>query len=201
MEPFDPANLIWLAIGYASGSIPYGLVVGKLHGVDIQKVGSGNIGATNAVRALGKGWGVVVFILDAIKAGAPVVLADLYAPAGPHHDAVVALTGLLAVLGHVFSVFLRFKGGKGVACAFGVFLALDPKLSLAAIALYAQGLWLTRTSAVGSLGAATGFTLFMILADGKPLEHRILAATLAALIWARHAQNIRDLRAKSPKKK
>lgn len=199
MGPFEPADLIWLGLAYVSGSIPYGLLIARLHGVDLQKVGSGNIGATNAVRALGKGWGIAVFVLDALKAGIPVLVADHFTPPGAQHQAVVASAGLLAVLGHVYSVFLGLKGGKGVACAFGVFLALDPRLSVAAIALYIQGLWLTRTSAVGSLGAVTGFSLFMLLVPDRPPEFRALAAALAVLIWVKHAPNIRTLRQKPPK--
>lgn len=179
---------------YLLGAIPFGLVLGLVRGVDLRSLGSGNIGATNAVRAMGKRWGVVVFALDAAKAAVPVLLAKWWL--APHDDVDADVwTSALAVAGvagHIFPVYLRFKGGKGVACAFGAFGALSPTVTLAAGVVYLQLLILTRISGLGSLTA----TVVMVLGTGlSGASTPVMAAAVAVclLIWMRHRSNLAQL--------
>ena len=182
--------IAWIVGAYLVAGIPVGLLVGLARGVDLREVGSGNIGATNAVRALGKVWGVLVFILDVAKAALPVAAAvERFADAA-HAHASIAVIALAAILGHVFPIYLRFRGGKGVACAFGVFLILAPKAALAALLVYAQTVWLTRISAVGSLTAALVIVAVTAADSSIPLAYAVLAAALAGLIWERHRPNL-----------
>lgn len=185
---------VWIVLAYLVGAIPMGVLIARSRGIDLRSVGSGNIGATNAVRAMGGRWGLVVFALDAVKAAVPVVLAQRPFALGEIHNAeiYVASTALAAVLGHMFPVYLGFRGGKGVACAFGAILALDPLVALGGLVLYAQALVLTRKSAVGSLTAVTAMTLTVLLAERSNTE-RALVLALAVLIWARHHTNVRAL--------
>lgn len=185
--------LAWMLGAYLVAGIPVGLIVGRARGIDLREVGSGNIGATNAVRAMGKAWGLLVFALDVAKAGLPVAAALHHfgpEPGGPER---VALVALAAILGHVFPIYLRFRGGKGVACAFGVFLVLAPKAALASVIVYAQTLWLTRISAVGSLTAALVIVVVAWVDPSVPLPYVILAAALAGLIWERHRPNLEQM--------
>jgi glycerol-3-phosphate acyltransferase PlsY len=184
----------WSAFAYLIAAIPVGLVIGRLRGVDLRAVGSGNIGATNAVRALGRAWGAIVFLLDVLKAYIPVALAmapdalgglDEPAPA-------LALVGAAATCGHIFPIYLGFRGGKGVACALGVFAAIVPFAGLLAALLYAQTLLLTRVSAISSLTAVNAATLY-ILGAATPPAYKLLAVGLTALIWLRHRENLRQV--------
>lgn len=183
---------LWLPIAYLLGGIPTGVVLARAKGVDLRRVGSGNIGATNATRALGTKWGLVVFALDALKAAAPVFLAGRAWALGqrPDADVLLAWVAMVAVLGHIFPAYLRFRGGKGVACALGVFLALDPAVALAALVMYVQGLWLTRTSAVGSLTAVSAIALCLVLSD-RPVSQQLLGVAMAVVIWWRHVDNVK----------
>ncbi len=183
----------WVVAGYLVGAIPMGVLLARLKGIDLAKVGSGNIGATNAARALGTKLGFLVFALDAGKAALPVWLASqTWALQGEQQGWKLAMIAFVTVLGHVFPIYLRFRGGKGVACGLGIFVALDPMVALGAMVMYVQGLWLTRTSAVGSLSAVTAICVCMVIAD-KPVHLQVLSVAAAALIWARHASNVRGL--------
>ncbi len=194
VEVLGQSVLAWSLFAYLVAAIPMGVLVGLVRGVDIRRLGSGNIGATNAVRVLGARWGIVVFLLDVLKAWLPVRLAmsgaalgGLEAPEGP-----LALVGAAATLGHVFPVYLGFRGGKGVACALGVFTALTPVGGLFAGLLYLQTLAMTRVSAIASLTAVNAMTLHLWI-SGAPTPYRILALTMAALIWVRHRGNLREI--------
>src|SRR5438132_5610761 len=139
-----------LVIGYFGGSIPFGLLLGKLKGVDIRTCGSGNIGATNAGRVLGRRYGYLVFLLDALKGLLPTVLAGVVIRGWLHREESPALAYLLwvgvaaaAVIGHMFPVFLRFKGGKGVATSVGAMVGIYPFFTLPA--LMAAGIWIVLT--------------------------------------------------------
>ena len=196
--------LSWLliAIGsYLLGSIPFGYLAGRLCGVDIRTKGSGNIGATNALRVLGKKWGYAVFLLDFLKAWLPVKLALGWGIALMVHPASApgALAGLCALLGHSFPVWLGFKGGKGIASSAGVIVGLF-SLPVFPICL---GLWLllftaTRYVSVASIVASAAlpvavFTLYRLhRADWLGLTVSVVMAALA--IW-RHRSNIVRLRA------
>jgi len=182
--------LLWMIGAYLVAGIPVGLLIGLARGVDLRETGSGNIGATNAVRALGKRFGLLVFALDVVKAAIPVAAALHRFGPEPDGPTLVAAVALAAILGHVFPIYLRFRGGKGVACAFGVFLVLAPKAALIGMLVYLQTLWLTRISAVGSLTAALVIVAGAWLDPSVPFAYTVLAAGLAGLIWERHRDNI-----------
>jgi glycerol-3-phosphate acyltransferase PlsY len=194
----------WPVLAYLVGAIPVGVLLARSRGIDLRQVGSGNIGATNAVRAMGTRWGLVVFALDVCKAYVPVMLASraLGASLDPSFDASpwIAATGAATVVGHVFPIYLMFRGGKGVACALGVFAAVDPGLAAAGLVLYVQSLVLTRSSAVGSLTAVTAMTLAAFTA-GRDLSFQILAVGVCLLIWVRHQSNVRELIAEAKARK
>jgi glycerol-3-phosphate acyltransferase PlsY len=190
----------WVVVAYFVAAIPVGVVLGRLRGVDIRAVGSGNIGATNAARALGARLGMVVLVLDVIKAALPVVLARQPFALGPSDHEAVAAVAMAAVLGHIFPVYLGFRGGKGVACALGVFVAIDPPIALGALVMYVQTLVLTRTSAIGSLTAVTAMTITLFLGDA-PRAYQWLSLGIAAVIWVRHTSNVRGLVAEAKARK
>ena len=199
MHPLLPWLLI--AVGsYLIGSIPFGYLAGRLCGIDIRTKGSGNIGATNALRVLGKKWGYAVFLLDFLKAWLPVKLALGWGIALMVHPASApgALAGLCALLGHSFPVWLSFKGGKGIASSAGVMVGL---FSLA-VFLVCLGMWLllftvTRYVSIASivaaisLPAAVGILVLLHRADWLGFTVSVMMAFLA--IW-RHRSNIVRLR-------
>jgi glycerol-3-phosphate acyltransferase PlsY len=176
-----------IALGYASGSIPFGVLVTRwVRGVDVRTQGSGNIGATNVARVAGKKLGIAVLALDALKGALPVLLAMQLVP---HSLATHAAVGLAAFLGHVFPVWLKFKGGKGVATALGVLAVLAPWAALAAFVVYAFlfGVW--RISSIGSL--AGGITALVVaFATARYGEYKVLVATLFGLMLFTHRGNI-----------
>jgi glycerol-3-phosphate acyltransferase PlsY len=177
-----------LAGSYLLGSIPTGLLVARARGVDIRAVGSGNIGATNVSRTLGKKLGALVLFLDALKGLIPVLVARwLHFP-----DELAAAVGLAAIVGHVFPVWLRFRGGKGVATGLGVFAGLSPIPAAAAVLVYLAVVLVTRISSVGSLLAATALLAAMAIVE-EPPPTLLLGAAVWALILVRHRGNIRRL--------
>jgi len=180
-------------VGYLLGSIPFGVVFARARGVDLRTIGSGNIGATNVARALGKKLGGVVLLLDALKGFAPVLAARLLARDAAHGDWVVAATALAAFLGHLFPVTLRFRGGKGVATALGVFLALSPLAAVGAGLVYAAVYAVWRISSLGSLVAAGAFVPLVHLATGGKTVITLLAAVIYLMILVTHRENIRRL--------
>jgi glycerol-3-phosphate acyltransferase PlsY len=173
---------------YILGSLPIGLWVGLLRGLDIRRVGSGNVGATNVYRALGTGAALVVFAGDALKGWLPVRMGMAWqAP-----DALVLGLGLAAIAGHSFSVFLRFKGGRAVATALGVLLALSWQTALGALGVWIVVMATLRIVSLGSILAAASVPLFMWRFHGLgPFFY--FASTIAALVILRHAPNIRRL--------
>ncbi|HMC94707.1 MAG TPA: glycerol-3-phosphate 1-O-acyltransferase PlsY [Polyangia bacterium] len=176
-----------LCVGaYVLGSIPFGVVVARMNGVDLRQVGSGNIGATNVARALGKGWAVAVLAADAAKGFVPVWLGRrLGLP-----SSAVALAGFIAIVGHMFTIFLRGRGGKGVATSLGVALAISPLAALLGFAVYILIFALTRLSSLGSLLGVWTFSTFIIVGHGFPRPYLALAIGGAALVTLRHRQNI-----------
>lgn len=177
-------------VSYLIGSVPAAAWVARRRGVDIRKVGSGNSGATNVLRSLGKGPALVVAAFDILKGAMAVGLAHVLGL-----DPVwVALCGVAAVLGHNFSPFLGFRGGKGVATSFGTMLALDPVVGGGAFVVGAGCIWLTRFVSAGSiLGALTAVTLAAALE--RPGWLLLTTAFLAALLTWQHRDNIRRLQA------
>ncbi len=179
-------------IGFLLGSIPFGQVFAKLRGIDLHKVGSGNIGATNAARALGKGIGVLVLLLDAGKSAGPLLLARALLADHPLLGWIQAALALGAVMGHMWTPWLRFLGGKGVATGFGAFLVLSPLAAACAAAAWVLLYALTRTSSVGSLVAVTALPIVLYL-RGAPEPTLALSLAMAPLIIWKHRDNIRRL--------
>lgn len=186
-----PAILGVLA-SYLLGSVPTAFVLVKwVRRVDVRTIGSGNVGATNAARAAGKGIGIAVFCLDAAKG---ILAARLVAPwTAPSAEPAFQLgCGLAAVVGHCFPVFLRFRGGKGVATAFGVLLAILPITMLLCGLTWLAVVALTRYVSLGSL-AAMAVLPFVQWGLHRSAAERLLGAALALLIIARHHTNIARL--------
>lgn len=184
--------MLWLlvALGYLAGSIPFGVIVTSLvAGKDVRASGSGNIGATNVARVAGKKLGALVLLLDAAKGSLPVLLGLWLAP----EDALLHVAiGAAAFLGHVFPVWLKFKGGKGVATALGVLLVLLPLSALIGFVTWVIILATTRISSIGSLlGALLAIISSFFL--GRPLEYSLFGVgLLLAMLWT-HRGNLERL--------
>ena len=194
-----PALFLIMVASYLLGSIPTGyLLVRLFRRQDIRSFGSGNIGATNVLRSEGKLLAAASFLLDVIKGAAAVylgaVLGVLLAPNAELRN-MQALAALCAVLGHMFPVWLGFRGGKGAATGFGVFLVAAPLAALAAIGVFALILALSRYVSVASIAGATSFPFFAwILVQGdRPIFFIAVQAAVSLLIIAKHYQNIRRL--------
>lgn len=185
-----PAVLSVIA-GYLIGSIPFGYVVGRLHGTDIRQHGSGNIGTTNAFRILGPAWAVVVLLLDAGKGVAACHLGSQLVQ--PTSGWIIVFSGLAAIAGHNWSVFLGFKGGKGAATTAGVFGYLSPWAVIVGLGTAALMVVLTRYMSLGSmLGTAAGAAVVIIAPH--PLSHQVAALVAVAWVLWRHRGNIDRLR-------
>jgi glycerol-3-phosphate acyltransferase PlsY len=193
------AIFIVAALAYLLGSIPFGYILVRVfRRQDIRSVGSGNIGATNVIRSGAKGLGAATFVLDVLKGSTAVWLGALLASSlAPTFDPrnAQAVAALFAVIGNMFPVWLRFKGGKGVSTGFGVFLVSAPWAALAAIALFLIVLAISRIVALGSIVAAASFPFFawtLGSGDRSPLCVAVQFA-VALLIVLRHRQNIRRM--------
>ncbi|ATB31540.1 glycerol-3-phosphate 1-O-acyltransferase PlsY [Melittangium boletus] len=179
-----------LLLGYLAGSIPFGVLLTRwVRGVDVRQSGSGNIGATNVTRVAGKKLGAVVLLLDALKGSLAVGLALWFAPEEPRMHAAV---GLAAFLGHVYPVWLKLHGGKGVATALGVLVVLVPVAALSAALVYAGLVAAWRVSSVGSLAGGVTAVVLSALTAPAP-EYAGLAVLLFALILWTHRSNIHRL--------
>ncbi len=200
--------LILTPIAYVIGSIPFGLLVGRAKGIDVRNAGSGNIGATNVGRLLGKKFFFLVFLLDLLKSFVPMAAASIIAnradPISSTTYLFWLLIGFAAVLGHMFSLFLKFTGGKGVATSAGVVLGLIPYFTLAgmaAIALFVVVFYLTRYVSLGSIIAAGAFPLLYLAVGlwrgwpvfGAQLPLTVFAVLIALLIVLKHKTNIQRL--------
>ncbi|HXD01781.1 MAG TPA: glycerol-3-phosphate 1-O-acyltransferase PlsY [Novosphingobium sp.] len=182
------STLLVLAAGYLLGSIPFGLILTRLTGAgDLRSIGSGNIGATNVLRTGHKGLAAATLLFDLAKGAVAVVLARHFAG-----DGAAALGGAAAVLGHCFPVWLRFKGGKGVATLMGVALGLAWPIGLAYAVVWLGMLAITRISSLGGMSAAV-VAPFAALALGMRSEAAVLAGLTALVLWL-HRANIGRLR-------
>lgn len=181
-----------LAFSYLLGAIPFSYLVARAFGVgDVRKVGSGNVGATNVMRSAGKTAGILAFLLDASKGGAATFLVGLLDPG----DVVTpALAAIAAVLGHMFPVWLRFQGGKGVATGAGAFVPLAPAAAGLSMAVFALSLGVSRYVSVSSIVAASSLPV-MAAFLGAPRAVWLSAAFCAGLIIFKHRANIDRLRA------
>lgn len=194
--------IIVAVMAYLLGSIPFGLILVKLfRGTDVRRIGSGNIGATNVMRTGSKGLGIATLMLDAAKGSTAVWLAREVASArfgvenGVHIWMAAGMAAVFAMVGHIFPMWLRFKGGKGVATGVGVFLALVPKAVLIVLGVFALIFAASRYVSLASIIATAAFPgiayAFLRGADGVVLMPFIVSA--AVLIIAKHHQNIRRL--------
>ncbi len=179
-----------LLLGFVLGSIPTGYLVGRLKGVDIREHGSGNIGSTNVLRVLGKGPGYFVFACDALKGIASVLLAYRLFPAGGDLGAIGAAVG--CILGHNFTPWLRFKGGKGMATSLGVLIALLPVVSVLAFGFWGVMFLLTRYVSLASILASAALPVFtwLVRGIGVLFWFTLLIGVLAIV---RHRSNIQRL--------
>ncbi|MEE9293144.1 MAG: glycerol-3-phosphate 1-O-acyltransferase PlsY [Acidobacteriota bacterium] len=182
------------AVAFSLGAIPFSWIIGRiLQGVDIRSTGSGNVGATNLARAIGFGPGVAALLLDAAKGVAAVLFARWMAGTGQEVSWLPALTGALAVIGHNFTPFLRFKGGKGVATGAGVFGALAPLALVTAVVVFLSIVLTSRLVSLGSVAAAAALPLAVLLIyDSTPVT--VAAFGVAALVVLRHRGNLLRIR-------
>ena len=179
-----------LICAYLLGSVPTGLLLARSMGVNIRETGSGNIGATNVYRTMGRKVGIMTLIGDCLKGLIPVLVAkSLGLP-----PIWIAAIGLAAFLGHVYTVFLGFKGGKGVATALGVFLGTSWLSVVFAMLIFAVVLYKWRYVSLASITAAALIPLFVWLVQGGP-ELIVMSLAIAALVIFRHNENIARLRA------
>lgn len=184
---------VWIALGvlgaYLLGSVPFALVISRVFfRIDIREHGSGNVGATNVVRVLGKGPGIACFLLDFLKGLVPTWL-------GGHFGLpwwAVLLLGVATILGHSRSVFLRFTGGKSVATGAGVIVALSPWVGLSALAVWAVVFALGRIVSLGSILAAASLPLLMVLFR-EPVPYVVFSVVVALYVILRHRSNIERL--------
>lgn len=189
------AWLPWLAVpvAYLVGSLSFAVIVSRGMGLaDPRSYGSGNPGATNVLRSGNKLAALLTLAFDALKGYVPVVLALWWQPRLGLTDSVVALTGLAAFVGHLWPVFFRFQGGKGVATAAGVLLALQPVLGLATVVTWAIVAYFFRYASLASLIAA-GFALFFQLLVWGGGAHLLAVAPMSVLLIWRHQSNIKKL--------
>jgi glycerol-3-phosphate acyltransferase PlsY len=180
---------------YLVGGIPFGVIIGRAwKGVDIRQYGSGNIGFSNALRVLGWKPAAVVFIGDALKGAVPVVIGQFLLDAWhvARADLWILLVGLAPILGHSFSPFLRFRGGRAVTTTLGVLLGLCWQAALVALGAWLLMVAITRYISVGSIVAAISVPSYMFL-SGKSREWLILWSAVALLVILRHVPNIRRL--------
>ncbi len=185
-------QIIWPIGSYLLGSIPFGLLFAHCRGIELRKHGSGNIGATNVARVMGKGWGLLTLAADLAKGLLP-VLGCIWAMAGTADiDLWIAFTGIGAVMGHCYSIFFRFRGGKGVATASGVFLGVCPFGVGVAVFTFIVVLKKWGYVSVGSLSMALFMPILMhFFCPAYELE--LMAWVITLIIWIRHRDNIKRL--------
>ncbi|MCX7990872.1 MAG: glycerol-3-phosphate 1-O-acyltransferase PlsY [Proteobacteria bacterium] len=177
---------------YLLGSVPTGYLIGKyFFKVDIKQLGSGNIGATNVLRNLGKKMGVLTLVGDALKGVIPVVFALLYKPY-PLNQTLVFYCALTAFLGHLFPIYLRFRGGKGVATALGIYMILFPLQVIYALIIFFLVVLKTRYVSLGSILSALSMPLFVSF-SAKDTYQITLSVIISALVIYKHKDNIHRL--------
>ncbi len=191
---FSPLTIIYVAASFLLGSVPFGYITARILGRDITKEGSGNIGATNVSRVLGPVPGIIVLIFDALKGYLPVYFCLNYVQAPISSPSLINplayLCGIAAVLGHSFSPFLKFRGGKGVATSFGVVLALFPSPTLSGVLTFTVIVLLTRVVSVASI-CASSVVLFLVLSsEGYDFYGRLFVFFACLIIILRHRSNI-----------
>lgn len=189
-----------LAAGYLLGSVPCGYLIGLARGVDLRKTGSGNIGATNVFRCVGKGWGIFAFVLDAVKGFVPAFFAGRVLAGAP--DWLGLACGAAAVAGHNWPVWLGFKGGKGVSTSVGMLLGVAPAAAGIGLGVFAVAVVATRWVSLGSILAAAavgGSAWWLYGAQKPPVVAWALTALAALVVWRHRANTGRLLKGTEPK--
>ncbi|EAU74651.1 glycerol-3-phosphate 1-O-acyltransferase PlsY [Synechococcus sp. RS9916] len=182
--------LLLLAIGYLLGSIPSGYLAGRwCKGIDLRELGSGSTGATNVLRQVGKGPALVVFVIDVAKGAAAVLMAGSLLPG---HDWIQVLAGLTALAGHIWPVWLGFKGGKAVATGLGMFLGLAWPVGLACFGIFLTTLTLFRIVSLSSVLAAISLPLLMAASTDGSAKVVVALVAMALVIW-RHRSNLQRI--------
>ena len=185
-------GIIYVAAAFLSGSIPWSWLLGKFRGIDIRNEGSGNTGATNLFRVCGRGIGITGLLLDALKGALPVLAAKHGIPGvlSPVGDWLLALTAIVAVIGHVFSPWLGWRGGKGVATTLGVLLILSPLTLASGLFAFVLALSITRYVSLGSIFAAVVVIPSVFIFEPGRLPVQIIICLVAVLVIVRHKSNI-----------
>ena len=183
--------LVSIIISYLLGAVPFGLMFSKLFSdVDVRTIGSGNIGATNVLRAAGKNAAVLTLLADGLKGLIPVLVANRIF----QNDAVTALSGAAAVLGHVFPIYLKFKGGKGVATSYGVVLAVAPWTGMICLVVWALVAFIWRYSSLSALISFACYPVLTFFSGSPPSKpYGLLSLFMFGMIYYRHRENIRRL--------
>ena len=185
-------SLVFVLVSYLFGALPIGLLVGRMvKGIDVRDYGSGNIGASNVWRTMGPLWGVAVFLFDFCKGFFPTHLAGRMHEVSPW---LPVLVGLAAILGHNFSPFLKFKGGKGVATSLGVVYGLSPVAAAVGFAMWGLCLLVTRYISVSSMIAAV-VTSLVLIGLNRDLPHVLFALLVAFFVILKHRANMGRLKA------
>ncbi|GAB5047121.1 glycerol-3-phosphate 1-O-acyltransferase PlsY [Thermodesulfovibrio sp. TK110] len=183
-------SLLFCVLAFFLGSIPWGYLIGKSKGIDLRKTGSGNIGATNVMRVIGKKEALITLLLDIAKGIIPVLIvkATFYG----ENSILAGAVGVFAILGHCFTPFLKFKGGKGVATSIGVLLAYMPLAGLITVVIWIMTVKISRIS---SMGALVSFALLPLNVSiiNYPKEFLVFAWLFTILIYTRHISNIKRL--------
>ena len=182
--------VFYVLTAFFLGSLPFGHWLALARGVDLRKQGSGNTGATNVGRVLGKKWGIFVFVLDLGKGWIAVALAK---SVGNLPETWSVTVGVFAVLGHVFSPWLGFRGGKGVATSAGILIGLAPWVALGVALIWFLTFQMSRTVSVASLCAATAFPLFVFWLMPEQKVFQWISIGMTVLVWFRHRDNLKRL--------
>ncbi len=186
------SQIILILASYLIGAIPFGLLLSRGSGIDIRQQGSKNIGATNVSRLLGKKLGLLTLLLDIAKGYLPMFIAGLVLGDAPNRNLITGFCGAASITGHMFPVYLGFKGGKGVATGLGVFLYLAPRALLGCLAVFLAAVSLSGFVSLGSLLASAAI-LPGLYFFSEPSWKFILAAYVVVMIWLKHHQNIARL--------
>jgi glycerol-3-phosphate acyltransferase PlsY len=183
-------QILFSVAAYLFGAVPFGLLVAKSRGVDIRTQGSGNIGATNVFRVIGKGWGVFTFVLDALKGFLPSFVFPRLAGLDPDWG---VLFGIVAILGHSFPVYLKFKGGKGVATSAGMLLGVAPIAVLVGFVCWVLCMIFSRIVSLSSIVATIAVAVTVWVLDPAALVVNVALTILAVLVIWLHRANIKRL--------
>ena len=182
-------HLLLIAAAFVLGSIPFGIITAKVKGIDLKKVGSGNIGATNVLRSLGK-WPAILTLLGDVLKGTLAVAMGKYAGVDPIFEGLI---GLSAITGHNFSLFLGLRGGKGVATSIGVLLLYTPYAALLTVLIWSAVVLITKYSSLGAIISFTLLPLSVLLLDSHDRIKVIMSLLIALFIVIRHQDNITRL--------